>query len=312
MSHSVKDSTFLTPEAIARAREGVAAAQNPIINATIRKTLSQLAMSSAKEVPQHLSGTIRRNVLRTLTHSLFDITVVNQQVLPDGAAIVVSNHLNHFDPLILLAELPAHPFYYVLGDSRTLFNKWWKRCILHYAGGVIPVERLWREELALLEAVARGSQDLSKYKDLPLLAAMVAKEVPSGKNLRSLKQVGRAALAALERGEGVIVFAEGRLGKHEGELQLPLKRGTAFYALRAGVPIVPVALTGVRDLHFRKKLTVRIGRPLWVSRCKHPKRDDIDALLQEIENSLRKLLTAEYREPCGVRLFRHCLNHLLL
>ena len=312
MPDSSKDSTFLTTEAVARVREGVAMAQDPVIRNTIRKTLSQLAMSSDGKVPTHLSGTTRRRVLRSLTHFLFDITVVNRQVLPEGAAIVVSNHLNHFDPLILLAELPAQPFFNVLGDSRTLFNKRWKRCILHHAGGVIPVERLWREELALLEAVARGSQALSEERDLYRLAATVAQEVPNGKSLRSLKQIGRAAQAALQRGEGMIIFAEGRLGKQEGELQLPLKRGTALYALQAGVPIVPVALTGVRDLHFRKKLTVRFGQPLWVSRHMHPRRSDINALLRDTELSLRELLTVDYREPSGVKPFRYCLNHLLL
>ena len=307
-----KDSIILTPETIARVREGVAAAQNPTIRQTIQKALSQLSMADSDVAPSHLSGMIRRLCLRLITHSLFDISVENRQAFPERPAIVVCNHLNHFDPLILLAEIPAQPFYYVLGDSRTLYNKCWKRFVLHFAGGVIPVERLWREELALLKAFAAENLGNPQYKDLSRLAAMVLKDVPDGKSLHRLKQIRRASLAALERGDGVIVFAEGRLGRKEGTLQLPLKRGTALYALRAGVPIVPVSLTGVRNLHLRKRLTVRFGQPLQVDRHVSPKRGEIDALMREIEHGLNALLEKDYCEPSGIKPLRYCLNHLLL
>ena len=301
-----KDSLSLTPQAIARVREGVAAASNPVIRRTIRETRSRLA---AGDVPPHLSGAVRRLVLRSLTHTLFDISVENRQALPDGAAILVSNHLNHFDALILLAELPPRPFYYVLGDARTLFNKEWKRCVLHYAGGVIPVDRMWGEERAVLEAVADGRD--FHGEDLVQLAQRVAREVPTGGGVRTLREIGRAVQTTLDRGEGVLVFAEGRLGQQEGRLQLPLKRGTALYALRAGVPVVPVCLTGVNDLFLRKKITVRFGEPLVVRKSDRPKRGEIDDLLLKIEVGLGGLLTVDYCEPGGVKLFRYCLNHVL-
>ena len=296
----------LNAQQIARVREGVAAASNPAIQRTIRETRSRLA---AGEVPPHLSGALRRWVLRSLTHTLFDISVENRQALPDGAAILVSNHLNHFDPLILLAELPPRPFYFVLGDARTLFNKGWKRCVLHYAGGVIPVDRMWGEERAVLEAAADGQN--FHGEDLVQLAQLVSRDVPTGRSVKILREIGRAVQGTLERGEGVLVFAEGRLGRQEGRLQLPLKRGTALYALRAGVPVVPVCLTGVNDLFLRKRLTVRFGEPLEVERCDRPKRREIDGLLARIEEGLGKLLTVDYCEPGGMKLFRYWLNRLL-
>ena len=296
----------LNAQQIARVREGVAAAGNPTIRKTIQETRSRLA---AGDIPPHLSGAVRRWVLRSLTHTLFDISVENRQALPDGAAILVSNHLNHFDPLILLAELPPRPFYFVLGDARTLFNKGWKRCVLHYAGGVIPVDRMWGEERAVLEAAAAG-QDFHG-EDLVQLAQLVSRDVPTGRSVKILREIGRAVQETLERGEGVLVFAEGRLGKQEGRLQLPLKRGTALYALRAGVSVVPVCLTGVNDLFWRKRLTVRFGEPLEVERCDRPKRREIDGLLARIEEGLGKLLVVDYCEPEGVKLFRYWLNHVL-
>ncbi|MGK7907548.1 MAG: lysophospholipid acyltransferase family protein [Synechococcus sp.] len=311
MPLNLQDALPLTPATIARAREGVAAARNPVIRKTIQETRSRLAKATDREVPKHLSGTIRRVILRTLIHSLFDISVENREALPNDAAIIVSNHLNHFDALILLAEIPAQPFYYILGDARTLFNRWWKRCILHFAGGVIPVDRLWGEERAVLEAVSGTTENPARLSDLARLAAMVEKDVPTGRSLRAIKQIGLAVRTILARGEGVLVFAEGRLGRREGKLHLPLKRGTALYALRAGVPIVPITLTGVRDLYFRKKLTVRIGKPLFVEKSERPKREDIDALLLKVEHSLGELMSVDYCEPRGLKLFRYCLNHLL-
>lgn len=52
----------------------------------------------------------------------------------------------------------------------------------------------------------------------------------------------RTALAALEEGDVVGVFPEGTRVSHWGTL--PPKRGAAWLAVRAGVPLVPVAVVG--------------------------------------------------------------------
>ena len=65
----------------------------------------------------------------------------------------------------------------------------------------------------------------------------------------------------LEVGGAVAIFPEGNYGPAEGEL-LPFKKGFAHFAIKAHVPVVPVALSGTKDLWFRKRIKVVIGEPL--------------------------------------------------
>ena len=76
----------------------------------------------------------------------------------------------------------------------------------------------------------------------------------------------RTALDCLERGQVVGVFPEGTRVTHWGTL--PPKRGAAWLAARAGVPLVPVAVIGTgkvlgldNRLH-RGRIRVVVGAPL--------------------------------------------------
>lgn len=77
-----------------------------------------------------------------------------------------------------------------------------------------------------------------------------------------------AAMAAmgdvLARRGSLIIFPEGCLGDQEGALR-PLRTGAARLSLRSGVPIVPIGLTGTRELWLRRPLTLRIGEPIYPS-----------------------------------------------
>ena len=55
----------------------------------------------------------------------------------------------------------------------------------------------------------------------------------------------RRAQAVFDSGASLAISAEGTIHVHEGDL-LPFEEGAAYLALRAGVPIVPVAITGTR------------------------------------------------------------------
>src|ERR1700693_204273 len=65
----------------------------------------------------------------------------------------------------------------------------------------------------------------------------------------------------LEVGGAVAIFPEGNYGPKEGEL-LPFKKGFAHFAIKARVPVVPVALSGTQVLWFRQPIRVVIGKPL--------------------------------------------------
>ncbi len=64
-----------------------------------------------------------------------------------------------------------------------------------------------------------------------------------------------------------------------------------------------------RVLNYRKTLTVRFGEPLSFPQVKHPKRQDIDTVLETLEKGLVELLPSHYQEPDELKLFSGFLNH---
>src|SRR5947208_4454862 len=69
----------------------------------------------------------------------------------------------------------------------------------------------------------------------------------------------------LEIGGAIAIFPEGQYGPAEGEL-VPFHKGFAHFAIKAGVPVVPVGLSGTKDVWFRKSLNVFVGAPIPVAR----------------------------------------------
>lgn len=294
----------LTAEAIQRVEEGLAAAVDPAVRQRIAETLQQLTAMTGEDSEPRVSGEVRRGVLRSLIHAFFRVQVEYLERLPQKPAILAVNHLHHIDPFLLLSEIPAQPYYYILGDARTLYNKWWKRLILSFAGGVIPLERMWKEEFAVIAEAKAGRQDLLE------LATAIEENVTTGADIHTLRQIDRIVLAILARGDGIVLFPEGRLGETEGKLHVPLKRGTVIYALKSGVPIIPVALIGTHDLFLRKELTIRFGEPLYFSPSTTPKRQEVDAVVLAVQDAMLALLPTDYQEPTGLKLFRNFLNRL--
>jgi 1-acyl-sn-glycerol-3-phosphate acyltransferase len=107
----------------------------------------------------------------------------------------------------------------------------------------------------------------------------------------------RAALRALEQGEVVGVFPEGRvLGREAGGTIHP---GAALLALRAGAPVVPMAIHGSAAAwpHGRRwpgpaRVRVSIGEPIATSGVGRPA---LDELVQRIAQALRELESAGAR-----------------
>jgi len=65
----------------------------------------------------------------------------------------------------------------------------------------------------------------------------------------------------LSRGGVVLVFPEGRYSR--GRALRPLRKGVAHFALQAGVPICPVAISGLDRLRPFGVVEVSIGPPIW-------------------------------------------------
>ena len=81
-------------------------------------------------------------------------------------------------------------------------------------------------------------------------------------NLGELDQRGVATVyQVLARRGVVLIFPEGRYSR--GRRLRPLKKGVAHFALQAGVPICPVALSGLDPLRPFARVEVSIGPPIW-------------------------------------------------
>jgi 1-acyl-sn-glycerol-3-phosphate acyltransferase len=85
--------------------------------------------------------------------------------------------------------------------------------------------------------------------------------VPYRPGRRGLVAATRRAETILRGGSSLAIAGEGRI--HSGEaVILPLLEGPAYLALRAGVPLVPVAVNGTSWLAFRRTVRLRLGTPL--------------------------------------------------
>ncbi|MDQ6773681.1 MAG: 1-acyl-sn-glycerol-3-phosphate acyltransferase [Candidatus Dormibacteraeota bacterium] len=65
----------------------------------------------------------------------------------------------------------------------------------------------------------------------------------------------------LAQGGVVLIFPEGRYSR--GRALKPLKKGVGHFALNAGVPICPVAISGLDRLRPFGRIELTIGPPIW-------------------------------------------------
>jgi len=112
----------------------------------------------------------------------------------------------------------------------------------------------------------------------------------------------RDSVAMLEAGEVLCVYPEGTR-QHGPKIQ-PLQPGAAYLALRAGVPIVPIGIAGSEEIlrdhrspipHFGR-VAITVGEPI-VPEARTSgvvARDRVDALTQQLSDSLQSLLDEAY------------------
>jgi 1-acyl-sn-glycerol-3-phosphate acyltransferase len=111
---------------------------------------------------------------------------------------------------------------------------------------------------------------------------------------------GRQAIKSLDgaaqkiaRGTSVIIFPEGTRSK-DGKLQ-KFKSGAMRLAIKSGVPLVPVAITGTYKILPKGRLlvrsgqvTIRAGQPIDTQGYKSKDKNELAALLQEAVAGLMK------------------------
>jgi 1-acyl-sn-glycerol-3-phosphate acyltransferase len=112
----------------------------------------------------------------------------------------------------------------------------------------------------------------------------------------------RESIAMLQNGEILLVYPEGTR-QHGPKIQ-PLQPGAAYLALRAGVPLVPLAIAGTEEImrdhsgklpHFGR-VAVVVGEPIIpeVRSSGLVPRAEVDALTVKLHDSLQALFDEAY------------------
>ncbi len=104
----------------------------------------------------------------------------------------------------------------------------------------------------------------------------------------------RKSFAYLEQGEILGIFPEGR--RNDAQELLPFQQGMALIAIKAGVPIIPIALSGTRTTFpatVRGKLVVKIGKPMYYPELykRKVKSEEIEKVTAEVKGEIRKMLS---------------------
>jgi 1-acyl-sn-glycerol-3-phosphate acyltransferase len=105
----------------------------------------------------------------------------------------------------------------------------------------------------------------------------------------SLKSMTEAARIIAQRRTSVLLFPEG--GRSPKSMR-EFKEGAAYIAIKAGVPVVPIALVGMRDVlpmgsvHIRsRRVELRIGDPIPTDGMKPADREELTRrLYEEVSN----------------------------
>jgi len=112
----------------------------------------------------------------------------------------------------------------------------------------------------------------------------------------------RGMLNRLKEGDSIFLYPEGHR-YNTGKVE-PFQNGAAFLAIRAGVPIVPLA---VRDMHYlfipgKHKIQVRIGKPIILEEGLRPTKENMDMVSEQLRAAVQELVDQCYGEGESPRI----------
>jgi 1-acyl-sn-glycerol-3-phosphate acyltransferase len=133
------------------------------------------------------------------------------------------------------------------------------------------------------------------------IMAWTGTPIPFRPDKDNLLKVTRRVQSVLASGAVMAIAGEGRIHASESELW-PINEGTAYFALRTSVPIVPIAISGTSWLHFRTRVTIRVGEPLVVSG--RADREQVEALTERTWQALHAMVRDAADVPAPGRFGR--------
>jgi 1-acyl-sn-glycerol-3-phosphate acyltransferase len=125
------------------------------------------------------------------------------------------------------------------------------------------------------------------------LMSWTGNTVPYRPGKNDLLDATRRVQTVFAAGGVLAIAGEGRIHAREDQV-LPLSEGAAYFALRASVPIVPVAINGLTWFTVGSRVRIRIGQPIVTEG--RPGRDSVEALTAATWTALRDLVEG-YRQP---------------
>jgi 1-acyl-sn-glycerol-3-phosphate acyltransferase len=149
-----------------------------------------------------------------------------------------------------------------------------------------------------------------------------AGQIPVDRHAADASRALDAAVAALARGETVVIYPEGTVTQDPGLWPMRARTGVARLALLSGVPVVPVAQWGAQHAGVRRSLAprlpgrrtvvrFRVGRPVdlspWAGRelTADVLREATDAVMDAVTRELEVLrgepAPAQRYDPRGTR-----------
>ena len=196
----------------------------------------------------------------------------------------------------------------------------WARCCVWVSGSkltVIGAENLPQEPIAVY------TSNHTSYMDIPVIFSALPFQfrILAKRNLWSIPFIGwyldrsgqipidthkkhaplsslSAGIHALRSGMPLFVFPEGARTK-DGKLQ-PFLSGAAFLAIRAQIPLVPMALSGVYELlpihthhYYPGELTLNIGEPIETAGMNLRQTAELTAQLRAAIEKLREAPVTE-------------------
>jgi 1-acyl-sn-glycerol-3-phosphate acyltransferase len=202
-----------------------------------------------------------------------------------------------------------------VGNSQMVIARLWARSLLWIAGVHVTAEGLEKIDLTKPFVIAANH---ASFFDTPVILDKIglqfrflAKEglfkipllgthlklaghvpVPQGDPRAAIRTMQAAAENIREKRISMLIFPEGGRTR-DGNLQ-EFKEGVAYIAIKAGVPIIPVGLTGTRGvlpmgsgIVRRGRVTLRIGDPISTEGCSLK---DRQKLTDEVRERVQGLL----------------------
>lgn len=223
--------------------------------------------------------------------------------------------LLYVDPLIILATIVFgaisvfQSFFDKSGAAMIATARLWARALVRIARVRVTVEGL--DKIDLKQPYVFAANHLS-YMDTPVVLSRIPVQfrfmaksglfkipflgthlaqaghipVPLEDARAAVKTLSLAAQTIRDRGISILVFPEG--GRSDDGVLQEFKEGAAYIAIKAGVPVVPVALVGTRKIlamhsatFHSGPVTLRIGDAIETASLKLHDRGELTARVRE-------------------------------